>query len=91
MAESEGTSFENTTFETSAWDDDDYGDETTPFFPNGASTPAFDQYQTRVQEEIEMKTMQQAGGQIRLTLRHVLARKHRVSGPGLLQKIYFQK
>ena len=62
MAEGEGTSFENPTFETSAWDDDDYGDETTPFFPKSASTPAFGQYQTHVQEEIEMKTMQQTGG-----------------------------
>ena len=62
MAEGEGPSFENPTFETSAWDNDDYGDETTPFFPKGASTPAFGQYQTHVQEEIEMKTMQQAGG-----------------------------
>ena len=61
MAESEGKSFENKTFETSAWDDDDYGDETTPFFssPQGSSTP---QYQTRVQEEIEMKETQQAEG-----------------------------
>ena len=58
MAEGEGTSFENPTFEP---DWDDYGDETTPFFPNGASTPAFDQYQAHVQEEIEMKTMQQDG------------------------------
>ena len=53
MAEGEGTSFENPTFEPDSWDDD-YGDESTPFFPNGASTPAFDQYQ----EEIKMKTMQ---------------------------------
>ena len=62
MAEGEGTSFENPTFEPDPWDEDDYGDETTPFFPNGASTPAFDQYQTRVQEETEMKIMQQDGG-----------------------------
>ena len=61
MAEGEGPSFENPTFEDT-WGEDDYGDETTPFFPNGASTPAFGQYQTRVQEEIEMKEMQQAGG-----------------------------
>ena len=54
MAEGEGTSFENPTFEPDPWDDDDYGDETTPFFPNGASTPAFSQYQ----EKIEMKTRQ---------------------------------
>ena len=62
MAEGEGKSFENKTFETSAWDDDDYfGDDTTPFLqpPKGASTP---QYQTHVPEEMEMKTMQQAGG-----------------------------
>ena len=52
MAEGEGTSFENPTFEPDPWDDDDYGDETTPFFPNGASTPAFSQYE----EKIEMKT-----------------------------------
>ena len=62
IAMAEGTCFENPTFEPDHWDEDDYGDETTPFFPNGASTPAFDQYQTHVQEEIEMKTMQQAGG-----------------------------
>ena len=61
MAEGEGKSFENKTFETSAWDDDDYGDETTPFLPppQGSSTP---QYQTHVQEELEMKTRQQAEG-----------------------------
>ena len=59
MAEGEGKSFENKTFETSAWDDDDDGDETTPFLPppQGSSTP---QYQTHVQEELEMKTRQQA-------------------------------
>ena len=91
MAEGEGTTFENPTFEPDAWDEDAYGDETTPFFPNRASTPAFGQYQTRVQEEIEMKTMQQAGSQIRLTLRQVLACKHRVSGRGLLQKNYFRE
>ena len=63
MAEGEGKSFENKTFEMSAWDDDDYGDDETPFLqpPKGASTPAFGQYQTHVQEELEMKTMQQAG------------------------------
>ena len=38
-------------------DDDDYGDETTPFIPNGASNPAFGQYQARVQQEMEMKTI----------------------------------
>ena len=51
MAEGEGTSFENLTFEPDPWDEDDFGDETTPFFPNRASMPAFGQYQTRVQEE----------------------------------------
>ena len=61
MAEGEGTSFENPTFEIYPWDDDDYGDETTPFVPNGASTPAFSQYQAHVREEIEMKTMQDKG------------------------------
>ena len=54
MAEGEGKSFENPTFDPDTWDDD-YGDEKTPLFkPNGASTPAFGQYS----EEIEMKTMQ---------------------------------
>ena len=33
-------------------DDDDNADETTPFFPNGASTP----YQAHAQEEMERKT-----------------------------------
>ena len=42
MAEGEGTSFENPTFEPDPLDEDDYGDETTPFFPNGAPTPAFE-------------------------------------------------
>ena len=61
MAEGEGTSFENPTFEPeNRWDDD--ADETTPFFPEETSTPAFDEYQTRVREEIEMKTMKQVGG-----------------------------
>ena len=56
MAEGEGTTFENPTYDPHPWedDDDDYGDETTPFIPNGASTPAFSQFP----EEIEMKTMQ---------------------------------
>ena len=36
-------------------DDNDNADETTPFSPNGASTP----YQTRPQEEMEMKTFQE--------------------------------
>ena len=57
MAEGEGTSFENPTYEPDPWDDD--ANETTPFLPNGASTPAFGQY--HVQEEIEMKTMQHGG------------------------------
>ena len=38
------------------YDDDDNADQTTPFFPNGASTP----YQTHVQEEIKMKTFQKS-------------------------------
>ena len=38
--------------------DNDNADETTPFFPNGASTP----YQTRPQEEMEMKTFQEKSG-----------------------------
>ena len=42
MAEGEGTSFENPTFEPDRWEDG--ADETTPFIPNGASTPAFDEY-----------------------------------------------
>lgn len=50
MAKSEGTSFENPVYEPHPWDDDDYGDETTPFIPNEASTPAHG-------EEIEMQTM----------------------------------
>ena len=36
-------------------DDNDNVDETTPFSPNGASTP----YQTRPQEEMEMKSFQE--------------------------------
>ena len=36
--------------------DDDNADETTPFFPNGASTP----YQAHAQEEIEMKSFQKS-------------------------------
>ena len=51
MAEGEGKTFENPTYEL-PWEDDDYGDETTSFVPNGASTPASGW------EEIEMKTMQ---------------------------------
>ena len=61
MADGEGTSFENPTSEQYRWVDDDYGDETTPFVPNGASMPAFSQYQAHVREEIEMKTMQDKG------------------------------
>ena len=60
MAEGEGKSFENKTFQES-WRDDDNGDETTPFL-RMTSTPAFDQYRTRVQEELEMKKTQQAEG-----------------------------
>ena len=59
-AEGEGKSFENQTFQES-WRDDDYGDETTPFL-RMTSTPAFGQYQTHVQEEMEMKETQQAEG-----------------------------
>ena len=33
MAEGEGKSFENPTFEFSGWDDDDDGDEKTPLQP----------------------------------------------------------
>ena len=61
MAEGEGTSFENPDYETRHLDDDDDGDETTPFLPNGASTPA-GSYQTRVPEEIEMKKMTREKG-----------------------------
>ena len=39
-------------------DDNDNADETTPFSPNGVSTP----YQTRPQEEMEMKTFQEKSG-----------------------------
>ena len=67
----EGTSFENPSFDPYSWNDDD--DDDTPLIKkgNGAanetgsfmiSTPAFGEYQTRVREEIEMKTMQQVGG-----------------------------
>ena len=45
------TSFENPGYEPSHWDDDDYGDETTPFLPPQSSIPA-------PNEEIEMQTMQ---------------------------------
>ena len=61
LFEGEGTSFDNPTFEPDPWGDDDYGDETTPFIPNGASTPAFSQCQAHIREEIEMKTMQDKG------------------------------
>ena len=43
-------------------DDDDNADQTGAFVPNGASTPAFGQYQARAQEEIEMKTIQEKSG-----------------------------
>ena len=36
--------------------DDDNADQTTTFFPNGASTP----YQAHAQEEMEMKTFQKS-------------------------------
>ena len=39
-------------------DDNDNADQTTPFFPNGASTP----YQARAPEEMEMKTFQEKSG-----------------------------
>ena len=39
-------------------DDNDDADETTPFSPNGASTP----YQTRPQDEMEMKTFKEKDG-----------------------------
>ena len=39
-------------------DDDDNADQTTPFFPNGASTP----YQAHAQGEMEMKTFQNKSG-----------------------------
>ena len=55
MAEGEGKSFENPTYDQYPWEDDDYGDETTPFLPNEASTPASGR---QYPEEIEMKTMQ---------------------------------
>ena len=54
MAEGEGKSFENPTYDPDTRRDDYYVDETIPFLPNGASTPTFDQYS----EQIEMKTMQ---------------------------------
>ena len=43
-------------------DDDDNSDQTGSFVPNGASTPAFGQYQARSQEETEMKTIQEKSG-----------------------------
>ena len=39
-------------------DDDDNADQTTTFFPNGASTP----YQAHAQEEIQMKSFQEKSG-----------------------------
>ena len=54
MAEGEGKSFEKPTYDQDTLRDDDYVDETIPFLPNEASTPAPGQYP----EEIEMKTMQ---------------------------------
>ena len=53
MAEGGDRSYENPTYEPD-WDDDDddYGDETTPFIPTESSTPA------APSQEIEMQTMQ---------------------------------
>ena len=49
-------------FEPDPWDNDGDVKETAPFFPNGSSTPEFDQ--SRGQEQIEMKTIQhEKGGQ----------------------------
>ena len=53
MAEGEGRDFENPTYVQDTLRDDN-ADESTPFLPNGASTPAFGQYS----EQMEMKTMQ---------------------------------
>ena len=44
--------------ENNDYPDDDNADQTTPSFPNGASTP----YQSHVQEEMEMKTFQEKSG-----------------------------
>ena len=44
--------------ENNDYPDDDNAYQTTPFFPNGASTP----YQSHVQEEMEMKTFQEKSG-----------------------------
>ena len=43
-------------------DYDDNSDQTGSFVPNGASTPAFGQYQARAQEVMEMKTIQEKSG-----------------------------
>ena len=54
MSEGEGTSFENPAYDPYGLDDDDEGrdaNETTPFFPENASTP-------NGKEEIPMQTMQ---------------------------------
>ena len=51
MAEGGETSFENPAYERYPWDDDnDRGDDTTPFLPTTSSTPHWG-------EEIEMQTM----------------------------------
>jgi len=57
MAEGEGTSFENPTFDPDDWNDDDDDesknvDKATPFIPDDASTP-------NGKEEIPMQKMQQ--------------------------------
>ena len=69
MAEGEGTSFENQAFDPDSLNDDeeepliqkgdDPANETCSFI---TSTPVNGQYQTRVREEMEMRTMQQVGG-----------------------------
>ena len=45
-------------WEEDEYPDDDNADQTTPFFPNGASTP----YQAHAQEEIQMKSFQEQSG-----------------------------
>ena len=61
-------------------DDDDNADQTTPFFPNGASTP----YQAHAQEEIEMKTFQKKVVVLELLMSRLLLVEQKILKEGWL-------
>ena len=76
MADVGDRSFDNPAYEPQPWDDDDYGDETTPSFQPTSFHPMHPHWFLANKLKCRQCSTKKMGCQIRLTMRRVSVHQH---------------